>query len=63
MADCFQMLITGTHGVPGTCEQWARIRATVAAEDPAGDTANDQSFDDMLVELTREDDYVKEVLE
>ncbi len=63
MADCFQMLITGTHGVPGTCEQWARIRATVAAEDPAGDAANDQSFDDMLVELTREDDHAKEVLE
>ena len=41
MADCFQMLITGTHGVPGICEQWARIRATVAAEDPVGDAAND----------------------
>ena len=63
MADCFQMLIAEIHGVPDICEQWARIRVTVAVEDPAGDAANDQSFDDMLVELTREDDHTKKVLE
>ena len=62
MADCFQMLITGTHGMSGTCEQWARIRVTIAAEDPAENVINDQSFDDMLVKLTREDDHVKKVL-
>ncbi len=63
IAGCFQMLTTGTNGVPDVCEQWSRIRATVATEDPAGDSVKDQSFDDQLEELTLEDDHAKSVVE
>ncbi len=63
MSDCFRVLVTGSHDVPDVRQQWTRIRAAVAAEDPAGDSTNDQSFDDMLVELTRDDDFAREVLE
>lgn len=37
--------------------------AAVAGEDPAGDSIKEQSFDDQLIELTREDDFARNVLE
>lgn len=63
MTGCFQMLVTGTNGVPGVCRQWAQIRATVAVEDPAGDSVKDQSFNNQLEKLTLEDDHARSVVE
>lgn len=63
MTDCFQMLVTGTAGMVRVRDQWSRIRAAVAREDPAGDSSQDQSFDDKLVELTREDDFARSTVE
>ena len=63
MRDCFQMLVTGIAGMMRVREQWSRIRATVAGKNSADDSTKDQLFDDQSIELTREDNFARTVLE
>ena len=52
------MLVTNIADMMRVREQCSRIRAAVGREDPANNSTKDQSFDDQLIELTREDNLL-----